>query len=78
MVSMPTLDDVLKVLDLPATLVHLVQPGHLDKPPHIVREQLVVDDPFRKLVPFLQVSAIDRQAPLDILVFALFQIGDDL
>ncbi len=38
----------------------------------------MVDDPFRKFVPFLQVSTVDGQAPLYVLIFALLEISDDL
>jgi hypothetical protein len=51
-----TLDNILKVLDQASTLEHLVQPWHLDEPADVVRDELVVDDPFRELVPFLQVT----------------------
>ena len=41
-------------------------------------DQLVINDPCRELVPFVNGSAIDGDPPFNKLVFAGFQVGDDL
>jgi hypothetical protein len=54
--SLLTLDDILEIFDQAPAPEHLVQPRNLDEPSDVVRDELVVDDPFRELVPFLQIT----------------------
>jgi hypothetical protein len=68
---------LLKVLDQAASFEHLIQARHLDKPTDIVRDELVVDDPFRQLVPLVEVTAVNGQTPLRVLVLALLEIGNE-
>nr|GFD54503.1 hypothetical protein [Tanacetum cinerariifolium] len=71
-------DHLLKVMHKPGSLVHVEETGNLDEPSDVGREQLVVDDPCGKLVPFVEITTVDGNAPLNELVLAGLQIGDDL
>lgn len=46
-----TLDDIAEALYRTASLENFVKPRDLDKPPNIIGKELVVDDPFRQLIP---------------------------
>jgi hypothetical protein len=73
-----TPNDVTEVFDLLRSFEYFVQSRNLNEPSQIVREQFVVNNPFCKLVPLVDVSSIDTQTPFDILVFALLCIIDHL
>ncbi len=62
-----TADDDLERLDGPALAVDVVQPRDLDEPAHVMREQLVVHDPARELVPLVRRAPVDADAPFTIL-----------
>ena len=51
-----TFHDVLEIINLPSALVHFVQSRYLDEPSNIVRDELIMNDPFRELVPLFYVS----------------------
>lgn len=63
-----TSDDVLKALDGAALFEEVVQSRNLDEPADVVREDLVVDDPFCELIPFIHVPTVDADAPFAVLV----------
>ena len=48
-------------------LVHVIEARYLDQPADVVRVELVVDYPLRKLVPFVEFPAIDADPPFTIL-----------
>ena len=48
-------------------LVHVIEARYLDQPADVVRVELVVDDPLRKLVPFVEFPAVDADPPFTIL-----------
>lgn len=52
-----TPNDILKRIDETAGFVHFVQARNLDEPSDIVRDELVMDDPFGEFVPFFLVPA---------------------
>lgn len=56
-IEKPTLDDIPETFDCPTCFEHFVQSGYLNKPSDIIRKELVVDYPFRKLIPFSSRSA---------------------
>jgi hypothetical protein len=39
----------------------------LNEPANVVREQIIVDDPFRKLVPLIHGSAVNTDTPFAVL-----------
>lgn len=51
-----TLDDLLEVVDATGLLENVVEPRDLNKPAHVVGEELILDDPLGKLVPFVLVA----------------------
>lgn len=59
--------DVLKRCDRAILLVHVVQARDLDQPAHVVRVELVVDDPLCELVPLVALPAVDANAPFAVL-----------
>jgi hypothetical protein len=71
-------NNLLKGVHKTTALVHVEETGYLDEPPDIVREKLIVHNPSCKLVPFIDRPAIDGDAPLNHLVLAGFEIGDNL
>ena len=73
-----TADDVLERLYRTAGFVYIVQPRDLYEPPHVVREELVVYDPFGELVPFGGGAAVDGDAPFAVLVFGCFGVFYEL
>lgn len=62
-----TSDDILKSLYRSTLFVHVVESGYLDEPANIVRVQLVINDPFGQLVPFVERSAIYADSPFTVL-----------
>lgn len=50
-------------------LVHVVQTWYLDQPADVVRIELVFDDPFGELVPFVKFPAVDTDSPFTVLAF---------
>ena len=52
-----TAHDLLEIVDAAALLEDVVQARDLDEPPHVVAEELVLDDPLGELVPLVRVSA---------------------
>lgn len=57
--------DVFECIHLTCGFVDFVQPRDLNEPSDVVRQELVVDDPFSQLVPFVQVSRLSatREGP---------------
>lgn len=51
-----TVDDLFEVVDVAALLEDVVESGDLNEPSDVVGEELVVDDPFGKLVPLAGVA----------------------
>jgi hypothetical protein len=47
-----TLHYVFKVLDLPVLMINIIEAGYLDQPSDVGREDLILKDPFGKLIPF--------------------------
>ena len=47
--------------------VYIIQARYLDQPPHIMRVQLIVDNPASKFVPLVLLTTIDAESPLAIL-----------
>jgi hypothetical protein len=68
---------LLEVVHEASSLVHIEQTGYLDQPSYIGREQLIVNDPSRKLIPLFDISTVDGNAPFDKLVLARFEIRYD-
>jgi hypothetical protein len=64
---LPTPNDVLEGVNRTVLLVDIVQPGDLNQPTNVVREQLVVDDPLREFVPLVIFTTVDTNAPFAIL-----------
>lgn len=58
----------------PTHLPHLLDPGHLDNPAHVGRVDLMLDEPLGQILPLVRGAAIDGEAGLSILVFALLQL----
>lgn len=48
-------------------LVYVIKARYLNEPANVVREELVVDDPFRQFIPFVFVATVDADAPFTIL-----------
>jgi len=63
-------DNLLEIVHQASCLVHIVQTRYLDQPSYVGRKELIIDDPRSKLIPFIDVSAVDGDAPLDELVLA--------
>ena len=49
-------------------LVHVIEAWHLNEPADVVRVQLVVHDPFGKLVPLVSLPAVNADTPFTILL----------
>ena len=73
-----TYDNVFECFYGSVRLVNFVQTRNLDQPSHVVRIELVVDDPFRELIPFILGTAVYADPPFAILILALFEICHDL
>lgn len=71
-------NDLLEIVHQSTRFVDIKQTRDLNKPADVVREQLVVDNPGCKFVPLVNGSAVNGNSPLNHLVFARFQIRDDL
>ena len=71
-------DDLFEGVHLFVGFIHAEQSRDLYEPSYIVRDQLVIDDPSSELLPFVNGSAIDGDSPFNKLVFAGFQVRDDL
>ena len=71
-------DDLFIGIHLFVGFVHAEESGDLYQPSYIVGDQLVINDPCRELVPFVNGSAVDGDPPFNKLVLAGFQVGDDL
>jgi poly-beta-hydroxyalkanoate depolymerase len=61
-------DDVLVRLNGPIGFVDLVDSWNLDEPSHVVREELVIDDPFCELIPLVRRAAVNANPPFHILM----------
>ena len=59
--------NILEGPDRTILLVHVIEARYLDQPADVVRVELVVDYPLRKLVPFVEFPAIDADPPFTIL-----------
>lgn len=55
-------------------LSHLLYSWHLDHPPHVGRVHFMVNEPLCQVGPLIWRAAVDGEARLCMLVFALFQI----
>ena len=51
-----TPDDFFEIFDSSTLLEDVVQSRNLNEPSNIVRKEFVLDDPFRKLVPFFGIT----------------------
>lgn len=51
-----TADNILETVDQPLTLVNFIQSRNLNQPSNIMRDELIVDDPFCKIIPFVHVA----------------------
>ena len=71
-----TADDILKRPDRSISLVDFIQTRNLNEPPHIVREELVRNDPLGQIVPFTWGSSIDTYPPFDVLHKNRLDTGD--
>ena len=71
-------DYILECPDRPIRLVNLIQSWDLYEPSNVMWKQLVVHDPFGKLVPFVRRSSVYANSPFHILIFALFQVRHQL
>lgn len=60
MKELRTADNILKIVDQPLPLENLIKPWNLNQPPNIMRDELIVDDPFCKVVPFVDVTIVDK------------------
>jgi hypothetical protein len=60
-------DNFFECVDCTSLLVYLVQSRNLNEPANVVREQIIVDDPFRKLVPLIHGSAVNTDTPFAVL-----------
>lgn len=63
-------DDLLEIVHQASCLVHIVQTRYLDQPSYVGRKELIIDDPRSKLIPFIDVSTVNGNAPFDKLVLA--------
>ena len=54
--------------------LYILESWHLYKPPHIVRDNVVFDHPFRQVVPLPFLATVNWDSEFCILVFTLFQI----
>jgi hypothetical protein len=72
------LDNLLIIFHQAGGPVDIIQTWYLYQPSDIGGIQFVVNYPSRKLVPFFKVTTIDRDSPFDHLIFACFEIRDDL
>ena len=55
---------LLERLDTTTLLEDVVQSRNLNQPSHIVREQFVLDDPLRELVPLRLAATVDTDSIL--------------
>ena len=62
-----TNDDIFEIPYRVVGLVHLIQAGDLNQPTHVVRVELIVNNPLGKLVPFTCGSSVDTDTPLAVL-----------
>lgn len=70
-------NDLLEIVHQAARLVDVKESRHLDEPANVIGKEFVVHDPGSELVPFIERSAIDGDAPLNHLVLARLKIRDD-
>lgn len=70
-------NDLLEVIHQSTGFIDIEKSGDLDQPADVVGEQLVIHNPGGEFVPLVNGPAVDRNTPLDHLVFARFQIRDD-
>lgn len=61
---------LLEVFHETGRLIHIEQTRHLNQPSDVRREELVVDDPSSKFVPFINIATVDGNPPLYELVLA--------
>ena len=55
--------------------LNLLDPGHLDHPLELGREDLVSDEPARQLGPLAGVAAVDGEPGLCVLVLGILQVA---
>lgn len=60
MEELRTADNILKIVDQPLTLENFIKSWNLNQPPNIMRDELIVDHPFCKVVPFVDVTIVDK------------------
>ena len=63
----PTSDDVFKVFHETILLKQVVKSRDLDQPADIVRKYLILDYPFCKFVPFIDVTTVNADPPFAVL-----------
>ena len=57
---------------------NLLKPRHLDEPTLLLGVDLMIDGPFGKLVPFVDVLAVNGKTEFGKLILALLQVSHDL
>jgi hypothetical protein len=60
-------DDLFESFYRASLLVDLIKSRDLDEPTNIVREQIMIDNPFRELVPLIHRSTINTDTPFAVL-----------
>lgn len=56
MKELRTADNILEAVDQPLPLVNFIQSRNLNQPSNIMGDELIVDDPFCKIIPFIHVT----------------------
>lgn len=70
-------NDLLEIVHQTSCLVHIEQAWYLNEPSHVGGKEFVVNNPSCELVPLINVSTVNGDAPFYELILACLEIGDD-